>query len=175
MVHDTPLCNTRHYKVRIKSKWNNPGKGVAPSPTPRGSSYLKGAFWSLPTPVGQLIYIYVYIYIYIYRERERERERERKTDRQWQQQRLGDWSVDICVIPIDLSVFISIYLSIYLFTTSIYLSIKINLFHIYLSIYLSLLVLASKSLHCLSSPPAISSLTPASLRHPTISFHIYSL
>ena len=38
MVFDTSLLNTRHYKVRIKSKWSNPGKGVALSPTPRCSS-----------------------------------------------------------------------------------------------------------------------------------------
>ena len=24
------LLNTQHYKVRIKGKWSNPGKGVAP-------------------------------------------------------------------------------------------------------------------------------------------------
>ena len=39
MVLDASLPNTQHYKVRIKSKWSNPRKGVAPSPTPRGSSY----------------------------------------------------------------------------------------------------------------------------------------
>ena len=30
---------TQHYKVRIKGKLNNPGKKVAPFPTPRCSSY----------------------------------------------------------------------------------------------------------------------------------------
>ena len=39
MVLDATLLNTQHYKVRIKVKWNNPGKGVAPSPTPCCSSY----------------------------------------------------------------------------------------------------------------------------------------
>ena len=39
MVLDADLLNTQHYKVRIKGKWINPGKGVAPSPTPRCSSY----------------------------------------------------------------------------------------------------------------------------------------
>ena len=34
-VLDTSLLNTQHYKV----KWSNPGKGVAPSPTPRCCSY----------------------------------------------------------------------------------------------------------------------------------------
>ena len=35
MVIDASLLNTHHYKVRIKSKWSNIGKGVAPSLTPR--------------------------------------------------------------------------------------------------------------------------------------------
>ena len=35
MVLDTALLSTQHYKV----KWSNPGNGVAPSPTPRCSSY----------------------------------------------------------------------------------------------------------------------------------------
>ena len=39
MVLDAALLNTQHYKVRVK--WSNPGKGVAPSPTPRCSSYWK--------------------------------------------------------------------------------------------------------------------------------------
>ena len=44
MVLDATLLNTQHYKVRIKVKWSNPGKGVVPSPTPWCSSYRKGAF-----------------------------------------------------------------------------------------------------------------------------------
>ena len=39
MILDTSLLNTQHYKVRIKDKWNNRGKGVAPSPTPQRRSY----------------------------------------------------------------------------------------------------------------------------------------
>ena len=39
MVLDTSLLNTQHYKVRIKGKLSNPGKGEAPSSTPRCSSY----------------------------------------------------------------------------------------------------------------------------------------
>ena len=35
MVLDTALLSTLHYKVRIKVKWSNPKKGVAPSSTPR--------------------------------------------------------------------------------------------------------------------------------------------
>ena len=34
MVLDATLLNTQHYKVRIKVKWSNPGKGVAPTLTP---------------------------------------------------------------------------------------------------------------------------------------------
>ena len=40
----------------IKGKWNNPGKGIPPSPTP----IENGAFGLLSTTVGQL-YIYIYI------------------------------------------------------------------------------------------------------------------
>ena len=39
IVLDTYLINIQHYKVRIKDKWSNPEKGVAPSPTARCSSY----------------------------------------------------------------------------------------------------------------------------------------
>ena len=41
--HLMPPCLTQHYKVWIKGKWSNPGKGVAPFPTPRCSSYGKGS------------------------------------------------------------------------------------------------------------------------------------
>ena len=43
MVLDTSLLNTQQYKVLSRVKWSNPGKGVAPSPTPRCSSYWKGS------------------------------------------------------------------------------------------------------------------------------------
>ena len=43
MVLDTSLLSTQYYKVQIKSKWSNPGKEVAPSPTPLCSSYWKGS------------------------------------------------------------------------------------------------------------------------------------
>ena len=33
MVLDVSLLNTQHYKARIKDKWSNPGKGLAPSYT----------------------------------------------------------------------------------------------------------------------------------------------
>ena len=42
IVLDAILLNTQHYKVLSRVKWSNPGKGVAPSPTPRCSSYRKG-------------------------------------------------------------------------------------------------------------------------------------
>ena len=29
MILDATLLNTQHYKVRIKVKWSDPGKGVA--------------------------------------------------------------------------------------------------------------------------------------------------
>ena len=45
MVLDTSLFNTQHYKVGIKGKSSNPGKGVAPSRTPRCSSYWKVSLW----------------------------------------------------------------------------------------------------------------------------------
>ena len=38
MVLDPFLLITQQSKVS-RVKWNNPGKGVAPSPTPRGRSY----------------------------------------------------------------------------------------------------------------------------------------
>ena len=39
MVLDTSLLNTQQYKVLSRVKWRTPGKDVAPSPTPRCSSY----------------------------------------------------------------------------------------------------------------------------------------
>ena len=38
MVLDASLFNIQHYKLRIKGKWCNSGKGVASSPTPLFSS-----------------------------------------------------------------------------------------------------------------------------------------
>ena len=38
MVLDTSLLNTQQYTVS-RVKWSNPGKGVAPSPTPLCSKY----------------------------------------------------------------------------------------------------------------------------------------
>ena len=42
MVLDASLLNTQHYKGS-RVKWRNPGKGVAPSPTPWCSSHRKGS------------------------------------------------------------------------------------------------------------------------------------
>ena len=39
MVLEASLLNNQYYKVWIKHKWSNPGKGVAHCPTPRFSSY----------------------------------------------------------------------------------------------------------------------------------------
>ena len=39
IVLDSSLLNTQHYKVGIKGKWSNPGKGIALSPIPRCCSY----------------------------------------------------------------------------------------------------------------------------------------
>ena len=30
MIFDASLLKTQYYKIRIKGKWSNPGKGVAP-------------------------------------------------------------------------------------------------------------------------------------------------
>ena len=45
IVLDASLLNTQHYKVRIKGKWSDPGKGVVPSPTCQYYSYWKGSRW----------------------------------------------------------------------------------------------------------------------------------
>ena len=48
------LSNIRHVS---RVKWGNPGKGVAPSPTPRCSSYWKGGL------LVALDYVHIYIYV----------------------------------------------------------------------------------------------------------------
>ena len=55
MVLDVSLLNTQHYKVRVK--WSNPGKGVAPSPTPWCSSYRKGSIL-ITLDYGRQLYFY---------------------------------------------------------------------------------------------------------------------
>ena len=91
MVLDISLITSHFWSIPYNAKWNNPGRGVAPSLTPRYCSYWK---WSLQVPFnyGWLTYLYththtrviqkssinfspdlrvcvcvcVYIYIYIY-------------------------------------------------------------------------------------------------------------
>ena len=43
MVLDTSLLNTSNIRYVSRVKWSNPGKGVAPSPTPQCSSNWKGS------------------------------------------------------------------------------------------------------------------------------------
>ena len=57
MVFDASLLNTYHYKVWIKGKWSNPGKGVTPSPTSRCSSYRKGSLRVTHDYSRQLTYL----------------------------------------------------------------------------------------------------------------------
>ena len=72
MVLDAAFLNTQHYKVQIKGKWSNPGKGVPSSATPQCSKYRKGTFRLTSTTVTNItfmcvcVYIYIYIYIYMY-------------------------------------------------------------------------------------------------------------
>ena len=56
MVLDASLLNTQHYKVRIKGKVSNPGKGVAPSPTPWCSKLSKREP-SVTLDYGRLLYL----------------------------------------------------------------------------------------------------------------------
>ena len=71
MVLDASLLNTQHYKVHIKGKWSNPGKGVVPSLTPRYSDFWKGSLWICLWPTYWLLYIYVCVcvcvcmYVYV--------------------------------------------------------------------------------------------------------------
>ena len=58
MVLDTYLLNTQQYKVCIEVKWSNPGKEVAPSPTPCGSSYKKGSLLVTLNYSRQLYFTY---------------------------------------------------------------------------------------------------------------------
>ena len=63
-VPDASLLSTQHYKVRIKGKWSNPTKTVAPPLHLDIVVIENGAFGSPLTTVGQL-YLTIYIYIYI--------------------------------------------------------------------------------------------------------------
>ena len=54
MLLDASLLKTQHYKVWIKGKWYNPGKGVAPSLHLGVVAIEKGAFGSPLITVSQL-------------------------------------------------------------------------------------------------------------------------
>ena len=56
------LSNIR-YVSRVK--WSNPGKGVAPSPTPRCSSYWKGNLWVTLDYSHQLYLLYTFNYSFL--------------------------------------------------------------------------------------------------------------
>ena len=57
MVLDSALLSNQYIKVRIKEKWSNPRNGVAPSPTPQCSSYLKGSL-QVTLDYGHQLYLY---------------------------------------------------------------------------------------------------------------------
>ena len=59
IIFDTSLFNTQHSKVRIKLKWSNPGKGIAPSPTLQCSSYWKGSL-RVALDYGSVKFILIY-------------------------------------------------------------------------------------------------------------------
>ena len=60
-----PCSTLSSIKYVWSVKWRNPGKGVAPSPTPPCISYWKGSL-RIALDNGCQIYLYIYIYIYIY-------------------------------------------------------------------------------------------------------------
>ena len=59
IVLGNSLFNIQQYKVRIKGKLEQSGKGVAPSPTPRCCSYWKG---SLLTSVANFTYLLLLLF-----------------------------------------------------------------------------------------------------------------
>ena len=64
MELNTSLINTQQYKVRIKGKVEQSGKGVVPSPTPRCSSYWKGSRLVALDYGRQLYLLYTYMFTY---------------------------------------------------------------------------------------------------------------
>ena len=78
-----PFCLTLSIiRYRSRVKWSNPGKGVAPSPTPWCSKLSKREPSGHPRLRSPTLLLLIYIFIYIYMcvcvwERERDRERER--------------------------------------------------------------------------------------------------
>ena len=74
MILDVALLNTQHYKVQIKGKWSNPGKGVAPSPTLWWSSNWKGSIQVVFNNGLTTYFIYIYIYMHYSLQLNRSRE-----------------------------------------------------------------------------------------------------
>ena len=61
--HLIPPCLTlSNIRYVSKIKWRNPGKGVAPSPTPRCSSYWKGSLRVTLDYGRQLYFFYLFIF-----------------------------------------------------------------------------------------------------------------
>ena len=54
-----PCLTLRIIRYVSRVKWNNPGKGVAPSPSPWCSSYWKGRFWVALDYGDQLYFTYM--------------------------------------------------------------------------------------------------------------------
>ena len=65
MVLDTSMFNPQQYKVRIKGKVEQSGKGVSHSPIPRCSSYLKGSLLVTLDYGHQLYFTYIHTYGHI--------------------------------------------------------------------------------------------------------------
>ena len=57
MLLDTALLNTEHYKIRIKGKWSNPMKGVAP-PVHLGKVANEKRFFGVALEYGRPTYFY---------------------------------------------------------------------------------------------------------------------
>ena len=51
-----PYLTLSNIRYGSRVKWSNPGKGVAPSPTPWCSSYWKGSLWVALDNSGQLYF-----------------------------------------------------------------------------------------------------------------------
>ena len=55
-----PCLTLSNISYISRVKWSNPGKGVAPSPTPRCSSYRKGSLWITLDYGSQLYFTFTY-------------------------------------------------------------------------------------------------------------------
>ena len=65
MVLNATLLNTQYYKVRIKGKWSNPGKGITSNPKNLSSSCWKEGL-RVALDYGPHLTYCLYIYIYEY-------------------------------------------------------------------------------------------------------------